>query len=77
MFAFLGLLKDMKTHMTDLRVYVEANIIKGQEYIYKFGNTVDGMKVQEALGEGSWVPVLVSVIYSPLCRTGSDERPTE
>ncbi|KAG1834942.1 hypothetical protein DFJ58DRAFT_670522, partial [Suillus subalutaceus] len=27
-------------------------------FIYMWGNTVDGAKVEETLGEGSWVPVL-------------------
>ncbi|KAG2335864.1 hypothetical protein BDR05DRAFT_897599, partial [Suillus weaverae] len=27
-------------------------------YIYNLGNTVDGMKVGQMLGEGSWVPIL-------------------
>ncbi|KAG1789842.1 uncharacterized protein HD556DRAFT_1446632 [Suillus plorans] len=41
MFASLGLLKDMKSRTNNFRVYVETNIIKAREYIYKLGNTVD------------------------------------
>ncbi|KAG2051670.1 hypothetical protein BDR06DRAFT_983445 [Suillus hirtellus] len=58
LFASLGFLKDMKSRLDNLRVYVKANIFTAREYIYKWGNTVDGMKVEEALGEGSWVPVM-------------------
>jgi hypothetical protein len=60
MFPFLGLLKDMKSRVTNIRIYVSANIIKAREYIYNGGNTVDGVKVDETLREGSWVPILVS-----------------
>jgi hypothetical protein len=66
MFASLGLLKDMKSRINNFRVYVDTNIIKAREYIYNWGNTVDGTKVEETLGEGSWVPVLVSMISLPL-----------
>ncbi|KAG1770346.1 hypothetical protein EV702DRAFT_1202394 [Suillus placidus] len=57
-FSSLGLVKDMKNRIKDLRVYVETNVVKAREYIYKWGNTVDSVKVEETLGEGSWVPVL-------------------
>ena len=76
MFSFLGLLKDMKNRITNLRVYTAAKIIRAREYIYKWGNTVDGLKVEETLGEGSWVPVLVSANSPPF--PGSiclEERP--
>jgi hypothetical protein len=59
--------------MENLRVYAENNIVKAREYIYNSGNTVDGTKVEQTLGNGSWVPVLVSTRYLPLCRTGSDK----
>jgi hypothetical protein len=62
MFASLGLLKDMKSCINNFQVYVNTNIIKAHEYIYNWGNTVDGTKVEETLREGSWVPVLVSMI---------------
>jgi hypothetical protein len=66
MFAYLGLLKDMKSRLNNLRVYVETNIVSAREYIYRWGNTVDGMKVEETLGEGSWVPVMVSADFLQL-----------
>ncbi|KAG1817683.1 uncharacterized protein BJ212DRAFT_1207874, partial [Suillus subaureus] len=33
-------------------------VLKACEYIYKRGNTIDGSKVKDTLGEGSWVPTL-------------------
>jgi hypothetical protein len=51
----------MKARITNLRVYVMATVIKAREYIYKEGNTVDGSKVERTLGEGSWVPTIVSI----------------
>jgi hypothetical protein len=73
MFTSLGLLKDMKSRINNLRIYVETNVVKAREYIYRSGHTVDGTKVEDVLGEGSWVPVLVSVNCPLLCRTGSDK----
>ncbi|KIK36998.1 hypothetical protein CY34DRAFT_16002 [Suillus luteus UH-Slu-Lm8-n1] len=35
-----------------------AKVVEAQDYIYGWGNTVDGLKVENTLGEGSWVPVL-------------------
>jgi hypothetical protein len=35
-----------------------------QGFIYELGHTVDGSKVQATLGEGSWVPTVVSVFNS-------------
>src|ERR1700692_655628 len=75
MFAFLGLLKDMRSHMENLRVYAENNIVKAREYIYNSGNTVDGTKVEQTLGNGSWVPVLVSTRYLLLCRMAQTSNP--
>lgn len=63
----------MKNCINNIRVYVSTNIIKAQEYIYKSGNTIDGMKVEEMLGEGLWVPILVSVNSPLFSCTGSDE----
>lgn len=63
--------------MENLRVYAENNIVKAREYIYNSGNTVDGTKVEQALGNGLWVPVLVSTRYLPLCRSDSDKLPAE
>ncbi|KIK36743.1 hypothetical protein CY34DRAFT_93881 [Suillus luteus UH-Slu-Lm8-n1] len=58
LFSYLGLRKDMKSHLQNLRVYVTTKVVKAREFIYAFGNTVDGAKVEDALGEGSWVPIL-------------------
>jgi hypothetical protein len=69
MFPFLGLLKDMRNRMENLRVYAKTSIVKAREYIFDMGNTVDGTKVEQALGDGSWVPVLVSMRHPPFCRT--------
>jgi hypothetical protein len=77
MFTSLGLRQDMKSRLENLRVYVTTNITRAREYIYRWGNTVDGIKVEEMLGEGSWVPVMVSLDCPPLSRIGSYERFTE
>jgi hypothetical protein len=60
MFGSLGLLKDMKSRIATLRVYAMAKVEKACEFIYKWGNTVDGPKVENTLGDGSWVPTNVS-----------------
>jgi hypothetical protein len=60
LFASLGLLNDMRSRITKLRVYAMTNVVKARDFIYKWGNTVDGLKVEHALGEGSWVPTIVS-----------------
>jgi hypothetical protein len=73
MFAYLGLLQDMRNHINNLRVYVVTNIVKAQELIYFWGITVDSAKVEETLGEGSWVPIIVSANCPLLSCTGSDE----
>lgn len=39
-----------------------SNVVRAREFIYAGGNTVDGAKVENALGEGSWIPTLVSDI---------------
>ncbi|KAG2126358.1 uncharacterized protein EDB93DRAFT_1257560 [Suillus bovinus] len=44
--------------MANLPVYTLAKILKACEFIYKCGNTVDGSKVEQILGEGSWVPTI-------------------
>jgi hypothetical protein len=62
-FSFLGLARDMKNRMDNVRVYVMAKVVKAREFIHS-GNTVDGVKVEHSLGEGSWVPVLVSTTTS-------------
>lgn len=58
-FSFLGLPRDMKRRMTNVRSYVMARVVEAREFIHS-GSTVDGVKVEHSLGEGSWVPVLVS-----------------
>jgi hypothetical protein len=62
-FSSLGLLRDMKSRITNLRVYVIAKVLKAREFISS-GSTVGGAKVEHSLGEGSWVPVLVSAAAS-------------
>ncbi|KAG1901203.1 uncharacterized protein F5891DRAFT_1187899 [Suillus fuscotomentosus] len=58
MFTSLGLLSDMRSRISSLRVYVATNVIRAREFIYQGGNTVDGKKVEETLGGGSWAPIL-------------------
>ncbi|KAG1855220.1 hypothetical protein DFJ58DRAFT_727662 [Suillus subalutaceus] len=53
LFGYLGLAKDMKCRVSNLRVYVTTKVAKAHEFIYGFGNTVDGAKVDNTLGEGS------------------------
>lgn len=77
LFPSLGLFQDMRSRINNIRVYVSANIIRAREFIYKSGITVDGLKVEELLGEGSWVPVLVSVNCLLLSLIGSDKRLAE
>jgi hypothetical protein len=43
-------------------------VTKARDYIYKWGNTVDGLKVAQTLGEGSWVPTIVSTNRSLMFR---------
>jgi hypothetical protein len=61
LFSSLGLLKDMKSRMSKLRVYAMARVVQAREFIYDWGNTVDGVKIEHTLGEGSWVPTVVSI----------------
>jgi hypothetical protein len=60
LFGSLGLLQDMKSRMTNLRVYAMSKVLQAREFIYKGGNTVDGLKVEHTLGEGSWIPTMAS-----------------
>jgi hypothetical protein len=46
--------------MMNLQVYIMAKVVKAREFISS-GSTVDGAKVDDSLGEGSWLPVLVCV----------------
>jgi hypothetical protein len=59
-FDLLGLFGDMRDHLVKVQTYCLAEVIKARGFIYKFGNMVDGSKVWMALGEGSWVPTVVS-----------------
>lgn len=60
MFSFLGTLTDMRNRIKNLREYAMMNVVKAREFIYQSGNTVDGSKVERTLGDGSWVPTIVS-----------------
>jgi hypothetical protein len=60
-FGLLGLFRDIQNRLVNLRAYCLENVTKARRFIYNEGNTVDGSKVQAALGEGSWVPTVVSV----------------
>jgi hypothetical protein len=60
LFDYLGLAKDMKCCVSNIQVYVTTKVAKACKFIYGLGNTVDSGKVEDALGEGSWVPVMVS-----------------
>jgi hypothetical protein len=62
LFKFLGLSRDMRCRVANLREYVMTKVVKARAFIYTNGNTVDGVKVEHTLGEGSWVPTLASVI---------------
>jgi hypothetical protein len=62
-FGLLGLATDMAKRFNNLRSYARTGVMKAREFIYQSGNTVDGAKVDDALGEGSWVPVLVSLFF--------------
>jgi hypothetical protein len=59
-FDLLGLFRDMRDRLANIRTYCLTEVIKARGFIYKLGNTVDGSKVQTTLGEGSWVPTVVS-----------------
>jgi hypothetical protein len=61
-FDLLGLCRDMRDRLASLRSYCLDRVTQAREFIYKSGNTVDGSKVQTTLGEGSWVPTLVSTL---------------
>jgi hypothetical protein len=59
LFSALGLVQDMKRRATGFRTYVMHKVIEACDFIAS-GHTVDGAKVENALGEGSWVPIVVS-----------------
>jgi hypothetical protein len=72
LFNFLGLSSDMRSRVANLREYVMMRVVKARDFIYTNGNTVDGVKVEHTLGEGSWVPTLVSettFLYYQLTRS--------
>jgi hypothetical protein len=58
LFSSLGVARDMRRRVANLQVYVMTNIVWAREFIYTSGNTVDGAKIDNTLGEGSWVPTL-------------------
>ncbi|KAG2060731.1 hypothetical protein BDR06DRAFT_1054389 [Suillus hirtellus] len=57
-FYLLGLLKDMRSRIGNLRTYCLDRVTSAQGFIYGLGNTINGSKVQATLGEGSWVPTV-------------------
>lgn len=56
----------MKSRITNLRLYAMSKVIRAREIIYWVGSTIDGARVEDALGQGSWVPILVSVSSAPV-----------
>ncbi|KAG2744713.1 hypothetical protein P692DRAFT_201721484, partial [Suillus brevipes Sb2] len=70
-FDLLGLARDMRDRFANLRAYSLARVTAAREFIYTGGNTVDGSKVQTALGEGSWVPTMVSRLSEGILLTSS------
>jgi hypothetical protein len=77
LFNCLGLVTDMKSRLTNLRVYAMTKVVEAREYIYQRGNTVDGSKVEDILGNGSWVPTLVSTNNPFQFVISSNRLPTE
>lgn len=73
LFGSLGLANDMQSRMQNMRIYVTTKVLEAREFIYKRGNTVDGSKVEDTLGEGSWVPTLVSTYRSFRFLMGSNK----
>lgn len=57
-FHLLGLFRDMRYRMANIRTYCLAGVTRARAFVYESGNTVDGSKVQRTLGEGSWVPTI-------------------
>jgi hypothetical protein len=54
----------MRGRVDNLRTYCLDRVTIARGFIYELGHTVDGSKVQATLGEGSWVPTVVSVFNS-------------
>jgi hypothetical protein len=69
-FDLLGLYRDMRDRVTSLRTYSLAKVTEAREYIYRWGNTVDGSKVQTTLGQGSWVPTMVRLTLQYISLVG-------
>ncbi|KIK34293.1 hypothetical protein CY34DRAFT_98289, partial [Suillus luteus UH-Slu-Lm8-n1] len=61
-FSFLGLLSDMDSRVANLRTYVMSKVTEARGFIAS-GYTVDGAKVENTLGEGSWVPNLNQFVH--------------
>jgi hypothetical protein len=75
MFSSLGLAGDMKRRLINLRSYTMTKIVQARNFIYGCGNTVDGVKVEYSLGEGSWVPIIVSeTVFLPSSAHTSNYR---
>jgi hypothetical protein len=75
MFSFLGLAGDMKRRLINLRSYTMTKVVQARDFIYKYGNTVGGVKVEHCLGEGSWVPIIVrETIFLPSSAHTSNYR---
>jgi hypothetical protein len=60
LFDLMGLFKDIQGRVTNLRTYCLDGVARARGFIYGLGHTVDGSKVRATLGEGSWVPTIVS-----------------
>lgn len=56
----MGLFKDIQGRVANLRTYCLDSVTRAHGFIYGSGHTVNGSKVQATLGEGSWVPTMVS-----------------
>ncbi|KAG2135061.1 hypothetical protein BD769DRAFT_1665020 [Suillus cothurnatus] len=52
---FGNLSKDMQDRLANLRTYSLAGVAVACNFIYTYGSTVDSLRVQTALGEGSWL----------------------
>ncbi|KAG2339318.1 hypothetical protein BDR05DRAFT_977756 [Suillus weaverae] len=63
LFGSLGLVKDMRSRIQNICIYTITKVLEAREFIYKRGNTVDGSKVEDTLGEGSWVPTLNHFVH--------------
>jgi hypothetical protein len=61
-FDLLGLFQDMQDRVATLRTYCLEKVIEARGFIYRLGNTVNGSKVQATIGDGSWVPTVVSAL---------------